>query len=188
MVRAILAGQKTQTRRVIKPQPIVKSGWAEWGYSIGAPKTTSPKSCIWHERVAHENMGTAPVDRYCPYGQMGDLLWVRETFLIDIVGNIRYRATETARQDGNWIWKPSIFMPRSSSRLTLEITSVRAERLQETSEADAVAEGVTAWHGTANGPVYLPEFKLLWESINAKRGHPWDSNPWVWVIEFRRKI
>lgn len=75
-------------------------------------------------------------------------------------------------------------MPRWASRINLLIKSVRVERLQKISEADAKAEGVTAWHDTINGTVYAPEFKALWDTINAKRGHSWASNPWVFVIEF----
>lgn len=81
---------------------------------------------------------------------------------------------------------PSIHMPRWASRIMLEITNVRAERLHDISEADAKAEGVGAWHDTKDGTVYRPEFSMLWDSINAKRGHSWDTNPWVWVIEFKK--
>lgn len=81
-------------------------------------------------------------------------------------------------------WKPSIHMFRWMSRITLEITNVRVERLNEISEADARSEGVVAWHGTVNGTTYIPEFRLLWDKLNGKTW-PWISNPWVWVIEFK---
>lgn len=174
MVRALLDGSKTQTRRVVKPQPIADSRF----------------------------VGEAPyVGLACPHGKTGDRLWVRETHYIIGEGNqYFYRATggfsqhkEFDEANGNtplvWAgpWKPSIFMPRAACRTLLEITSVRVERLQDISEADALAEGCK--------PNYLPNrayedqpyrsgFVSLWQGIN---GHgSWAANPWVWVIEFKR--
>jgi hypothetical protein len=80
-------------------------------------------------------------------------------------------------------WRPSIFLPRWASRLTLGVTEIQIERLQEITEEDAKAEGVDAWHDTAHGTVYRPEFQMLWDRINGKRA-PWASNPWVWVVGF----
>ena len=176
MVRAILAGTKTQTRRVLK-------GMQPWGCNGGKPE--------W--AIA----GTQPP---CPYGQPGDLLWVRETFAEGIhqmadVNHWVYAADRFGEQQrlGDR-WKPSIHMPRAACRLVLEITSVRAERLQAISENDAKAEGIeqTAhdfWrlygsHYGANA-TFSPRtsFRTLWESINGAES--WAADPWVWVVEFR---
>lgn len=141
MVKAILAGTKTQTRRVIKPQPIVTNGWGEWGYKMGAPTSSSPRSCVWNVESWQKEQSTAPIDKYCPHGVPGDRLWLRETHFVAGTGAIFYRA-DGHELGPDYSWRPSIFMLRQSSRITLEITGVRAERLQEISEADAVAEGV----------------------------------------------
>lgn len=166
MVRAILDGRKTQTRRVVKPPPPSNSGGTSEIFALA---------------------------KQCPYGQPGDWLWVRETWAPaategydkrDDGGLIWYRATDERVCMGPW--RPSIFMPRQVSRIMLEITDVRVERLQDITEEDAKAEGVAAWHDTANGTVYRPEFEMLWDSINGKRGYGWDMNPWIWVIEFKK--
>jgi len=191
MVRAILDGRKTQTRRVINPQP-------EW--QLTAPRVVDGK---W--LFGSVASGYAQDVWRCPYGQPGDHLWMRETWATP--GNfdhikpselgashfssteLVYRAT-SEHGDAYYTWRPSIFMPRWASRITLEVTGVRAERVQEISEEDAKAEGVTAWHPRDPSIVFRPEgsyrngFHQLWDSINAKRGYAWDSNPWVWVVEF----
>jgi hypothetical protein len=164
MVRAILEGRKTQTRRIVR----------------------------------------------CPFGQQGDRLWVRETWALDAYTGdmqfcIKYRAggdyvTERNGSDewvpvyqryidgcalDNWSrWRPSIHMPRWASRLTLEVTGVMVERLQDISEDDAKAEGVEQLARSA-GTNCRGAFQHLWDSINKDRA-PWESNPWVWVVEFRR--
>ena len=151
MVRAIQAGRKTMTRRVVKPQPSVdESEERQWK---------------------------------CPYGEPGENLWLRETFQWDGVGtDVVYRADfddETAKsivEGSGDRWRPSIYMPRWASRILLDVTDVRVERLQDISESDAMSEGVAS----------LDEFKCLWDAINGKRGYSWDSNPWVWVVSFRR--
>lgn len=156
MVRAILDGRKTQTRRVVKPQP--------QGFD------------------AHK------MDWGCPYGQPGDLLWVRETVWIESDGTPVYRA------DGEFLdgwtqrglrWRPSIHMPRWASRLTLRVTGVRVQRLQEISCADAACEGM-GFHGCMGIPGdkewLRMHFQQLWEDINGVES--WGANPWVWVIEF----
>lgn len=150
MVNAILTGKKTQTRRVIKPQSLLDN----------------------HTRV--------DACYKCPYGAPGDLLWVRETFDVRTVAGdtvVFYRADCGSDGDGAK-WKPSIFMPRALSRISLKITDVRVERLQEMKREEAEAEGI------GDSPLWRPAFKQLWDAINAKRGHSWDSNPWVWVIKF----
>lgn len=172
MVRAILEGRKTQTRRALKPQP---------------PKQTAVVDPYNHD-IEHFTAWTADNKMMlsrgnikntahwrCPYGLPGDRLWVRESFCS--VDNTEFGGTK---------WKPSIFMPRAASRITLEITSLRVERLQEISEDDAKAEGVS------QHPNYPKEFfsswtaayKHLWNSINGPGS--WNTNPWVWVIEFKR--
>ena len=152
MVKAILDGRKTQTRRVIKDQP-----------PLSMRDMFKPKNLK------------------CPYGQVGDRLWVRETFKpYNCMGGFAYKA------DGDlstgFPWKPSIHMPRGASRITLEITESRAERLQDISEEDAKAEGVKCCPNAVSD--YKHHFMILWDSINGKK-YPWDSNPWVWVISFK---
>jgi len=156
MVRAILEGRKTQTRRVCKNQP---------------PKMFDLSR----------------------YGEAGDRLWVRETWLHDcehchnpdcgLPNHIWYRASEAHPEDFTAKWKPSIFMPRWASRLMLKITDVRAEMLKEITDADALAEGVDRTNTSIPGYART-RFQELWDSINAKRGFSWQSNPFVWVIEF----
>lgn len=181
MVRAILDGSKTQTRRPVKPRKDLSVG------------------CIL---AAHELAGEINRGDYsnCPYGQPGDRLWVRETFMQESQFEpcaVRYRATDEPFVFGPPIgnipknWRPSIHMPRWASRINLEITGVRVERLQNCSEADARAEGVTIVNRHMNGycagqffPPAIRAYQELWEQIN--RPGSWDANPWVWVIEFRR--
>lgn len=175
MVNAILDGRKTQTRRVIKPQP----------------------NCV-HDNHRWVWLKEKWVD--CPYGQPGDRLWVRETFCDlgagTIPGRILYRASfndldlEMFHQSGHGspIWHPSIFMPRWASRITLEIVNVRVERVQDISIADCVAEGIKDSNDLkylAGSGIEKTEYCLLWDKINGKT-YPWQSNPWVWVIEFKR--
>lgn len=196
MVRAILAGTKLQTRRAAKGVNFVSSG--------GAPLN-----------FTDDDIKAVP----CPYGQPGDRLWVREAWSHDAesLDHCRasaedamgggaygpyYRATEVAPDTLSW--KPSIHMPRWASRIMLEITGVRIERLQDISKADALAEGVEAWragwdektaataflHGTQartktnDGAIAQRLYYLLWEQINGPGS--WDVNPWVWVVEFKR--
>ena len=183
MVRALLAGTKTQTRRVMKPQPRRVDG--------GVPFGDAPQ---W----AHAEPGTAMMR--CPYGQRGDRLWVRETFQrFTDDGETLYKADPAGLEAMNELmrdeyiearWRPSIHMPRWASRITLEITSVRVERLQDIDISAAQAEGVSD-----TGPLILDsagneqggpiaEYAVLWEQINGPGS--WDANPWVWVVEFRR--
>jgi len=168
MVRAILGDRKSMTRRVIKPQP----------------DAISPDgNQVWLE-VNH-----GPSIR-CPYGQPGDRLWVRESYAPRYFdgGKHGYKADWDGRSADvvpEPKWKPSIHMPRSACRILLEVTAVRVERLQGMKYADFKSEGMgTALHGV--WAVGRSEFASLWDSINAKRGHSWDSNPWVWVVEFAR--
>jgi hypothetical protein len=167
MVRAILDGSKTQTRRAVKPQPL----WiAEPSIPFKTPDA-DPKGII-----------------RCPHGQPGDRLWVRETFFDATKLNelrVLYRADDDRSRFG---WTPSIYMPRWASRITLGVTGVRVERLQDISEEDALSEGVHAgsWeYENGEGTESAKEsFECLWESINGIGS--WESNPWVWVVEFKR--
>ena len=205
MVRAILEDRKTETRRVIKPQPnilkfdpIIMSG--KYGY-----------------RDEHGKLYK------CPYGQVGDRLWVRETWFSfpshDNLKPCEIPHTESIESmhenDIDYLASPiefynrgrirqSIFMPRWVSRITLEITEIKVERVQDITEEGAMAEGILShnkggpdrigrimyasrdgshseWELTA-----AKAFERLWDSINKKRGFGWESNPWVWVVKFRR--
>lgn len=177
MVRAIIDGRKTQTRRVVKPQP--DNGVKEF--------TTQEVNAAWQE-------GFIPVK--CSYGKIGDLLWVRECFNADwSPRNIIYKAdggsAKAAGYSAEPKWKPSIHMPRWASRITLEITDVHVERLQDISWHDARAEGCAGmgdeYYSAISFPEHCPapkkEFCQLWQSINGEES--WDANPWVWVIEFQ---
>jgi hypothetical protein len=172
MVRALLAGTKTQTRRAVKLQPTFRN-----------------------DHLATDLR--ALLDR-CPYCQPGDRLWVREAWApeqydanattineIDAsVSRPAYRATFD--HEPVYVWKPSIHMPRALSRITLEVTDVRVERLQDICEADVWAEGcrVEMFPDAAKGGTFKLRYRRLWESINGAGS--WEANPWVWVVEFKR--
>ncbi|MDE1714786.1 hypothetical protein PWG14_20030 (plasmid) [Chromobacterium amazonense] len=183
MVRPVLAGTKTQTRRVMSDR-VMKS--------MRAAASMGEITWFMDEGQLGENDLPYIVD-FCPYGRPGDRLWVRETFQIMRRGDDWdipiYRADDIAGHI-NVAWKPSIHMPRWASRILLEITEVRVERLQDISEADAVAEGVTpaavqsfADTGLVTRPAGFA-YRDLWEQINGTGS--WDANPWVWVVEFKR--
>ena len=175
MVLALLREQnpKTQTRRVIK---LNLSGRIEKGASKDAPPFDRRRK-QWHPDDANAVEG-------CPYGIPGDRLWVRETCLFFIDGRGNNCALYRATGDVTDRWTPSIYMPRWASRITLELTDVRVQRVQEISHKDALAEGVE-YDVSKSAGAPLPRFQKLWDSINAKK-HPWSSNPWVWALSFRR--
>lgn len=208
MVQALLAGRKSQTRRIMKPQPHPGR--------FGPNHPTSPDGIIgpmpgalgggdyhaWDGPLATACLtktGVYVATNQCPYGQPGDLLWVRETWAGHIMWDgvryendpegscIWYRADGSCRggcvdgQRGKQ-WRPSIHMPKWASRLTLMITDVRVERLQDISEADAIAEGVQNSLHLQGGRLACENFAHLWWTINGDGS--WEANPWVWVISF----
>ena len=196
MVRAILDGRKTVTRRAVKPQPAgeIRRGEPDFNHWIDTK--------YWERQNQKENRGIGTRGFACPYGQPGgDRLYVRETWaaphaydhlpprLIPKDARIHYAATEDR---GGLLWRPSIHMPRWASRITLEVTGVRVETLQDISEADAVAEGCKPIRPelVQDGLIVRPgrsaveEFRLVWEQIHG--GGSWEKNPFVWVVTFRR--
>lgn len=200
MVRAILAGTKTQTRRVVKPVPSTLVD----GFYL--PFKDEPNN--WH------GFGGDLIYWYgsCPYGQPGDRLWVRETWMPDPpcdgtwgytawagsrIGQIaavpeRFQHPAFCNYRASWLhgtdglrWTPGIHMPRWASRITLEVTGVRVERLQDISEKDAWAEGCEGYDDdVTGGKSGYSEFHDLWEQINGPES--WAANPWVWCVSFRR--
>lgn len=221
MIGAILAGRKTQTRRVLPTR---------WQACDEIEPATTPTGGEipnrWMNHYEGEDADVALLA--CPYGVVGDRLWVKETWQLvrptDWEGNyveavelwddkipkhepasdarrsrwrVWYGADLFGRDEDptivranrkDWMvqsWRPSIFMPRWASRITLEITDVRVERLQSISEEDAAAEGVDPMVVLPGDVVsHVAGFGMLWDSINHKRA-PWDSNPWVWAISFK---
>ena len=175
MVRAILEGRKTQTRRIVKFPVIDRDGF---GCEIAGNELNS---CL--------RQGL----NICRVGQVGDRLWVKETFTEDFTGprnKIVYRADDP---EANCKWKSKLFMSRKQSRITLEIVSVRAEKLNDISEKDAKAEGVSPIKlgfldardaGRNVSHSYLEGYGELWESINGQGS--WNKNPRVWAIEFKK--
>jgi len=182
MVRAILDGRKTQTRRVVKPQPECDIPGAYFDAYNGGPQ--------WNWWTEDNRLCNAHTIVECPYGQPGDRLWVRETFCRNYrSGRLIYRATEKMYNlPINSKWTPSIYMPRWASRITLEIKDVRVEKVRKISEKDAKEEGVvpSIVGDDLDHLKYRAAFQTLWNSINEKRGYGWDVNSWVWVIEFER--
>ena len=229
MVRAILDGSKTQTRRVITAKHAQEADAWAW----------SPERGLWESGIAadHGRHGHGEWVR-CPYGVPGDRLWVRETWAHyqTVDRRVRFDGASFSevsdgfagyRADGHDTiedfrehvrlmsgldleaveingdrWRPSIHMPRWASRITLEVTAVRVERVQDISEEDARAEGVD-WsaprthsepdedprevgYPSAGASFARQNFRELWDSINAARGYSWESNPWVWAVGFRR--
>ena len=201
MVRAILSGRKTQTRRIMKPQPDSEPTAVE---SVALTKTNSKGIASPGKEV----FGAYGDDWFCkcPYGAPGYRLWVRETWGLhdtepqDGPKNARvyYRSTDGERHDLRYqLWRPSIHMPRWASRITLEITDIGVERLKDISNEDCTAEGITAIgkgvrmsDGTyAQAGRYETKastvrqlYSELWESINGPGS--WEKNPWVWVVTF----
>lgn len=193
MVQAILDGRKTQTRRVAKAPDYayIKQG-----------------GLVWYDPM--QNQETKRCPRYLP----GDILWVRETWAVitsladpftsrgnafsaGIDSSFWYKADKKKLPD-SFTWRPSIHMPREAARLFLRVTDVRVERLQEINARDVMAEGIDLKGydleqimkfrdcPEALSSMYRQSFLVLWDSLNAKRGYGWESNPWVWVYTFER--
>lgn len=173
MVAAILDGRKTQTRRVLKPQPV-------------EDRALNGTRGLLLDGVVFEPEKWAAL-RGSPYGRPGERLWVREAFAVldpeRTVKRVAYAASWPAGEPAPK-WTPALFMPRWASRLTLEIRNVRVERVQEISPDDAEAEGAVWLEngvGIYDGGAKVGAFKRLWQRI----GGEWEANPWVWVIDFR---
>ncbi len=182
MVRALIEGRKTQTRRVVKNPPRLRAaGWSKIEYG---------PIC-------------SQLPRACPYGRPGEFLWVRERFTWSVVeAGTTKRLLDSSplyyAENEGWDdikWKPSLHMPRWASRLTLELTGVRVERLNEITESDCWAEGIDEVDGCFDAEVPVmakrlgcsfedakPTFACLWESINGAGS--WAANPWVWCLQF----
>lgn len=176
MVRAIIKGSKTQTRRIVKIKKEI-------------PPPGDIQSAAWNEFVFTEEqeiLGFPVIHRFnCPFGIVGDFLWVRETWAPDPNNetDVIYRADSWDEWFDNIRWKPNMFMKRIHSRITLEITGIGVERLRDISNNDAWCEGVS------DSPEYNCRalFFDLWEKINGeKEGCSVNDNPWVWRIEFVR--
>lgn len=213
MVRAILEGRKTQTRRVLKTQPLEILDHAQGSKLVHVTRKWNGRK-VWFALTRRDpNQGIA---FGCSYGEVGSCLWVRETWKLHKSNPNGLTVAKYAVCDGELYWRvpdnaalkamgypkpslrlrPSIHMPRWASRITLEITDIRIERLQAISEADARSEGIAEplpAHGKWCDPrrgreghwSYRKPFAEVWDTINAKRGYSWESNPWVWVIGFK---
>ncbi len=227
MVRAILEGRKTQTRRPIVPQPTQIDG--DWYLKLNRKVIGMPNQ----RAIIPEALSILDA---CPFSQPGDRLWVRETFATSIYwddkplnlaetpgngygwpvwyrdGSINLRGAKALDGGPGFTtkgkWRPSIHMPSWASRITLEVTGVRVERVQDISEQDAKAEGMERLvygvdHDAETGYKPVPyvrsiddegderlascknDFHFTWDGIYSKRGLGWDANPWVWVVDFR---
>ncbi|MCK9209217.1 MAG: hypothetical protein M0P61_00135 [Ignavibacteriaceae bacterium] len=184
MVKAILEGRKTQTRRMNKLDYINENP-GRWKYAGIGGLEENPKHYFEISSGKHSV--------YCPYGKIGDQLWVRETFGTDFFGTIYYKADDLFVPVGAKAkWKPSIFMPRKASRIQLEIVNIVVERLNNISGVDCIAEGIDKelCKDYNHDNIFLDEeaakeyYQELWEKINGKGS--WEKNPWVWKIEFKR--
>ncbi len=212
MVQAILEGRKTQTRRITKPQLSAKCEFCgiDRKKGFGSPYALHTLSfndgrysCSYCGAFVPNNK--KPLK--CPYGQPGDLLWVRETFSAPgesqlgtaflFKADFSIGVSEHKKNKG--MWKPSIHMPKAAARIWLEITEVKVERLQDISEEDAIAEGCFKYgpfgeyagskHPSGGAMKYRAyskaarAFQCIWESINGEQS--WKKNPWVWVVKFK---
>lgn len=181
MVRAILDGRKTMTRRVIKDKDITNNFDIDVDGSVYA----------YIDQATGDSYPPTAIAKY----QVGDILWVRETWSrIDDLpyDNYVYRTNYGTTEDDSFPpsmfkWKPSIHMPREAARIFLKVTNVSVERLQDINEEDALKEGCMPT--ILDGAIFFSakgKFHALWDSLNAKRGYGWEANPWVWIYEFER--
>ena len=186
MVQAILDGRKTQTRGVVKIN----------GQPISSPEERLE---LTEDGLIYHSVNSMSGYYKLSY-QLGDILWVRETWATVSSGIIEYKATYIEPYTGSTeidhigkkiTWRPSIHMPREAARIFLQVKNVRVERLQDITEEDAKAEGCherllnDGWKNIGKLTA-RDDFIMLWEYLNAKHGYGWDTNPWVWVIEFER--
>jgi len=219
MIDALLAGRKTQTRRLIKPQPPAHQ--KEVQYPAVEVASSSPlvrkdryDACrFWH--YAGDGTSSSPLIK-SRYGAPGDQLWVRETWcLSDPEFEHQLPPTPRPSKDGRWVyyratepdiegrdnkspWRTPIYMPRWASRITLEITSLRVERLQSITEEDAQAEGLDHdekwWYGPMHPVKQMPKvfydarkaYRSCWNSLHPGAHEDWHADPFVWVISFRK--
>jgi hypothetical protein len=211
MVNAILDGRKTQTRRIFDVGKLKPSTWSHSGIEA---LRYDVETGLWQAKTNNYNVWSRPFK--CPYGTIGSTLWVRETFYVDllpwanggklpdeptpeILESLYYRADGTCceqipecqcHETGKTKWRPSIFLKRKYNRINLEITGVRVERLNDISADDARAEGHPVRPEVSDDPEVHDDaardwFMDLWDVINGKRAS-WASNPFVWVVEFKR--
>lgn len=215
-VKAILAGEKTQTRRIISVQPPRKEDFR--GSDFGLSRAVAPHIKMYsqndYDRLPKhptdwELIGSVGVasragfkmEYRCPFGQVGDQLWVRESFgtsakcpasliyLNQAIEHIAYRAD---KPEGNWCWKASIHMPYWASRIRLEILNIKAQQIQSISGPDICAEGIK-FNRLSDGPPLEGDiwqeskqaFESLWNATYKGEGQAWDANPWVWAVEFK---
>lgn len=220
MVKALLAGKKTQTRRVLRPRLQEAIAFMDGDTEVGCIISWSEDGYAgdgWYVHSAEYPEEGAEYLGQCPYGLPGNLLWVRESWAevpwVDTEGKegsrVLFRADEPGRNvfdpERGDRWRPSIHMPRWASRIALRVTDVRVERLRDITEADAIAEGARRFDSLPSEHPYGQDarwsmeeptstdqclgsarfaFANYWNKLNEKRGHGWDSNPWVWVVTF----
>lgn len=197
MVRALMSGAKTQTRR-LKNLEEINENPSQWRFD----GFMEDEGYLFADTTKDEPNGSHGLAIKCPYGKVGDQLWVRESFRYadedlrlhpEIPVPVDYRADPMKASVGcdgfdTLPWRPSIYMPRWASRITLEITEVRVQRLQEISKEDVISEGLSAREGYPLADCHAgwhEPFATLWDSINGKRpGCSWSDNPFVWAISF----
>lgn len=204
MVRAILGGRKTQTRRLVPEWQLPSETKQDAGdYPDNRWMAIAQRDRRWGFGVfgaTEESCAAQLTESLCPFGSRDDRLWVRETFAVGLCtkSTMAYRATHKPEDlDEGWDerirWKPSIHMPRYASRINLIITNAHVQRLNDISESEAMEEGVPPAGSLAQGGYLTPmgdfatakvAFQRLWESIYGEES--WRSNPWVWAIEFKR--
>ena len=181
MVRAILDGRKSCTRRIVKG--FIPND-AKWGYTA-----FTPKGCISCRGTFADGYGEKFFKLPC---EPGDILYVRETFIQAALHIFWYKADDKSWMSKGLRWKPSIHMPKEAARIWLKVTNVRVERLQDVTGESALAEGADKYihtNGTLNEDQTITSFIGIWNSTIKKSDlgiYVWDANPWVWVIEFER--
>lgn len=186
MVRAILDGRKTCTRRVIKPQP-----YGKCTYPLGFVTDSTEKKEVGCFGFGIDEYGGS-IQYAKPSYQPGDILYVRETFIQAAAHTFWYKADGKSWMSKDLLWKPSIHMPKEAARIWLKVTNVRVERLQEITVENALAEGVDKYirlNGEIEENAIITSFIGIWNSTIKKSNldfYGWDANPWVWVIEFER--